>query len=116
MSCQILAYLQKLFFAKVAFSRFLLGNRQKIAVVANANNLSFPAKMPGCLAHKLVWVGTLCCGVWSAQRAGPASLLHSVILSKNLRSSAVSADKLRYLKLKNHPQTPKNYLRSIKVN
>jgi hypothetical protein len=34
-------------FQKVAFSRFLLGNREKIAVVANADFSLFPAKMPG---------------------------------------------------------------------
>jgi len=37
----------KLFFAKVAFSGFLLGNREKIAVVANDDSSLFPAKMSG---------------------------------------------------------------------
>jgi hypothetical protein len=34
-------------FAKVGFSGFLLGNREKIAVVGNANFSSFSAKIPG---------------------------------------------------------------------
>jgi len=37
----------KLFFAKVAFSGLLLGNRPKIAVVANAESLLGSAIMPG---------------------------------------------------------------------
>jgi len=37
----------KTFFNKVAFSGFLLGNRQNIAVVANDEFSLFPAKMPG---------------------------------------------------------------------
>ena len=46
MSCRIPAGVKKLFFAKVAFSGFLLGNREKIAVVANANFSLFSAKIP----------------------------------------------------------------------
>jgi len=40
------------FFGKVAFSGFLLGNREKIAVVANDESPLWPAKMLGCLTHK----------------------------------------------------------------
>jgi hypothetical protein len=41
--------LKHLFFAKVAFSGFLLGNRQKIAVVANADFSRQGGKMASCL-------------------------------------------------------------------
>jgi hypothetical protein len=34
-------------FAKVGFSGFSLGNRQKIAVLGNANFFSLSAKLPG---------------------------------------------------------------------
>jgi hypothetical protein len=42
----------KLFFAKISFSGFLLGNRKKIAVVANANFSLLSAKMAECLTYK----------------------------------------------------------------
>jgi hypothetical protein len=37
----------KLFFKKIGFFGFSLGNREKIAVVANANFSPFSAKIPG---------------------------------------------------------------------
>jgi hypothetical protein len=37
----------KSFFTKVGFSGFLLGNRQKIAVLGNANFYLWSAKMAG---------------------------------------------------------------------
>jgi hypothetical protein len=43
----ILANLQKLFFAKVGISRFLLGNRENLAVVANATFSRQGDKMAG---------------------------------------------------------------------
>jgi len=45
--CFVSFAIQNLFFDKVAFSGFLLGNHEKIAVVANDDFSLWPAKMPG---------------------------------------------------------------------
>ena len=48
----VLIRAKKLFFTKVGFSRFLLGNRENLAFATTSNSLHFSAKMPG-------WLSTL---------------------------------------------------------
>jgi hypothetical protein len=43
-----IAATKKTFFTIVGFPWFLLGNREKIAALENANFSSFSAKIPGC--------------------------------------------------------------------
>ena len=43
---------QKLFFAKIAFSGFLLGNHQNLGFAATSNPSHYSAKIPGCAKSK----------------------------------------------------------------